>query len=742
MTLAKIIATSRFLVGQSVQAFGLYAAERSGAPVQAFCRFADGTIHNRNLVYEPDHVVVLDPTLVGPAILDGLKPGGWLLVNTAEAVELLAERFTGQRLAAVDATAIARRHRLGTRSLPIVNTALAGAFGRLMGWSGEEIEAALVHLELVGANLAAAAEAYEAVVTRLPGAAGSSGRPVPAGAADSGPPARPRAPSLLTGNTGLPPATRTGLWATLQPRRQQAVAPCNHVCPAGNDVRGFLQALARDDLEAAASILLRTTPLPAVCGRVCPAPCMDRCNRIGLDGAVQVRELERYVGDHAAYEPPAANGRAERVAVIGSGPAGLTAAYHLALVGYPVVLIEAGERPGGLLRTGIPGYRLPGAVVDREIERILRLGVELRCGRPVDRTSLLRLARQHDALLVATGQQEARSLRLGLGEGGPVEQGLEFLARSKAGRMERLDGEVVLVVGGGNTAVDAARTALRLGAERVTIVYRRTRHEMPAITEEVDQALEEGVELLQLLSPVQLRRAGDAAALAAPYALVCRVMELGEPDESGRRRPVEVAGSDFELACSRVILALGQSADLSVFPDGTEVRDGERLLGLLEKPVFAIGDLATGDGTVASAIGSGRRAALHIHRTLSGEPIGGEEPAGAGRPVDVWSDEVVHPEAMKLHLFEGRQPERGGRLSPWARSWNFEEVALGLEGVAEAKRCLSCGGCTECDRCVTYCPEGVLKRVGSVFEFDYSYCKGCGVCAAECPRNVIFMSHL
>ncbi len=218
-------------------------------------------------------------------------------------------------------------------------------------------------------------------------------------------------------------------------------------------------------------------------------------------------------------------------------------------------------------------------------------------------------------------------------------------------------GEEVVVVGGGNTAIDAARSALRVGAERVMIVYRRSPSEMPAIREEIDQAIEEGVELETLTQPVAIREEGERCVLT------CRWMELGEPDESGRRRPIEIAGSDFELPCDRVILALGQSADLSVFPEGTEIRDGETLLGLIETPIFAVGDLATHDGTVAGAIGSGRRCALHIHETLSGELLAAGEHTPARRHVDVWRDEVVVPEAMKLHLFERVPRGDGGRAA-------------------------------------------------------------------------------
>jgi len=219
-------------------------------------------------------------------------------------------------------------------------------------------------------------------------------------------------------------------------------------------------------------------------------------------------------------------------------------------------------------------------------------------------------------------------------------------------------------------------------------------------------------------------------------------MQLGEPDESGRRAPVEIPDSEFELTCHRIILALGQSPDVSVFPEGTEVREDSQLLGLLETPVFAIGDLATGDGTVAGAIGSGRRSAVHIHNVLSGEHVTITEHAEAFRDVDGRRDEVIRADAMKLHLFERQPVSEGDSLDTAVRRSTFDEVHMGLDDTAEATRCLSCGVCNECDYCSTYCPEGVLKRVGHRLEFDYSYCKGCGVCVAECPRNVIFMSHL
>lgn len=736
VTLAKLIATSRFLQGRSVQAFGLYAAERSGAPVQAFCRFDDTTITNRNLIYEPDHVVVLDPTLVGPAILGGLKPGGWILLNSEAGLDGVADQFPQNRVAVLDATAVAREHGLGTRSVPIVNTALAGAVARIMGWGLEEMLASLEHLGFGGGNVSAATDAFRSVATRealeAPSATRASVRPGQYG----------RTASLLDGSGGDLPQVKTGQWASEQPKRQQYIPPCNHVCPAGNDVQGFLHALAEDRTDDALEILLRTTPFPAVCGRVCPAPCMASCNRIALDGAVNVRELERYAGDRGQVTLVPAERRAQRVAVVGSGPAGLAAAYHLALFGYGVTLYEAGSELGGLLRTGIPEFRLPNDVLDREVQRILDLGVEVVTGVFVDRARLLTIARSHDAVLVATGLQELRALRLGVGDDELVTQGIDFLDQVRGDAAPDLRGEDVVVVGGGNTAMDAARSALRMGASSVRVVYRRTRNEMPAIREEIEEALEEGVVIDFLTQPVAIQRMAQADGDLGERHLICRKMELGAPDASGRRSPVEVAGSDYAVACHRVLLALGQSPDLSVFPEGTEVREGQKLLGLLETPVYAVGDLANNDGTVAAALGSGRRSALHIHQTLTGDLVITGEVTRVRSDVDEWHDEVIKADALRMHLFERHPTTSGPAIGMKARVTTFDEIHEGLTDPSEAKRCLSCGVCNECDICVTYCPEGVLKRVGHDLVFDYAYCKGCGICVTECPRNVVFMSHL
>jgi 2-oxoacid:acceptor oxidoreductase gamma subunit (pyruvate/2-ketoisovalerate family) len=720
VTLAKLLAAAEHREGRSVQAFGVYAAERSGAPVQAYLRCDDQAIHNPNQIYEPDHLIVLDPTLISPALLSGLKPGGWILLNCDKPPEHYAgqERTRPFRIATVDATSIAVRHGLGSRTVPIVNTALAGAAARLLEMNLESVLAAFAEFGFHGGNEAAARDAWQALRVQQQPPVG--GEPHP-----SEPP-HGRRPGLIDGNAGAASPIRTGQWANQRPLRENQTPPCNFICPAGNDVQGFLDALAHDDVDGALSILLRTTPLPSVCGRVCPGFCMQQCNRAQLEGAVNVRALERYAGDHGETFLTTAPRRAQRVAVIGSGPAGLSGAYHLALLGYGVTLFEQGAELGGLMRTGIPTYRLPRAALDRDLERVLALGIEVVPDTRIDHARLRELTQEFDAVLAATGQQRLSTLDLGpdpVGDETRVMQGIDFLDRARQDAL-RCDGEDVVVVGGGNTAIDAARTAWRMGAASVRIVYRRSRDEMPAIPEEVDDAVDEGIAIDFLCAPIRIARQGSRRVMS------CQRMELGAPDDSGRRRPVPVAGSDFELLCDRVLLAIGQAADLSLLPSDATLSRSQPIEHDGEAPVYPAGDLLTNEGTVTAAIGCGRDMALLLHERFSGERLYQERPP---------ADSVVRADRMHLDHF-GPQPPSTGKVLPFpARRASFAEVREGLDGIEEARRCLSCGVCNSCDRCVTYCPDGVLRREGAEIVFDYDYCKGCGVCAAECSRAVIYM---
>jgi 2-oxoacid:acceptor oxidoreductase gamma subunit (pyruvate/2-ketoisovalerate family) len=715
VTLAKILASAHHIENRSVQAFGIYAAERSGAPLQAFLRYDDQPIHNPNQIYEPDHLIVLDPTLVSPAIVSGLKSGGFILINTSQAPAQLAEpSFSPYRLATVDATAIALKQGLGTRAVPIVNTALAGAVARISRLKLDSVIEALQVMGFHDGNVAAARMAHEGV--RMRDAASAPAEII----TPSRKPAR--APGLIEGNSGAPPAIHTGQWARQQPWRENGTPPCNFICPAGNDVQGFLAALSDENVDEALNILLRTSPLPSVCGRVCPGFCMQQCNRASLEGPVNIRALERYAGDHGVSQPQPQRQRTERVAVVGAGPAGLSAAYHLALLGYPVSLFEAGPELGGLMRTGIPVYRLPREALDRDIDRILKLGIETVTDTRIDHDRLLELTAQFDAVLAATGLQRRVSLELGPDQSWLM-QGLEFLDLARNAAV-RVDGEDVLIVGGGNTAVDAARSAFRLGARSVRIVYRRTREEMPAIAEEVDEAIDEGIEIDFLCSPLRISSDENGPMLT------CQRMKPGTRDESGRRRPVPVAGSETAIPCDRVILALGQAADLSVLPANAVLSRAEPLRTAGKAPVYPAGDLLSNEGTVTAAIGCGREMALRLHEQFSGQKLYADPSVAAT---------VVRADAIKLHHFERSQAQQGQVLPFSGRESSFAEVHQGLDSAEEAKRCLSCGVCNGCDRCVTYCPDGLLSRQGDELVFDYEYCKGCGVCVTECSRAVIYM---
>ena len=715
VTLAKILAAAEHREGKSVQAFGVYAAERSGAPVQAYLRCDSEPIHNPNQIYEPDHLIVLDPTLISPAILSGLKPGGWILLNCEKAPEHYAaqERVAAFRIATIDATSIALNNRLGSKTVPIVNTALAGAAARLLGMNLESVINAFGEFGFHGGNINAAREAWAAV--RL-----QQQEPVPG---ERHKPVMPygRGPSILDGNTGAPSPIHTGQWANQQPIWENATPPCNFICPAGNDVQGFLAELNEENIDSALEVLLQTSPLPSVCGRVCPGFCMTQCNRADLEGPVNVRALERYAGDHGEVSIQPQKPRPQKVAVVGAGPAGLSGAYHLARLGYGVTLFEAGSELGGLMRTGIPAYRLPREALERDIDRILKLGIETKINTPVDHDRLQILAQEYDAVLAATGLQRLTSLDLGL-DMRRVLQGIEFLDRARSGSVSVRDEDIV-VVGGGNTAIDAARSAHRMGARDVRIIYRRTRNEMPAIAEEVDDAIDEGISIDFLCSPRRIRRDN------AKRTLSCQRMELGEPDEGGRRRPVAIPGSGFEVPCDRVILALGQAADLSLLPEDATLSRDRPVEQEGIAPVYPAGDLLTNEGTVTAAIGCGREMALLLHERFSGERLLEEAPS---------ANTVVRADKIRLQHFE-RHDRHDENVLPFTERQSFNEVRHGLENVEEAKRCLSCGVCNSCDRCVTYCPDGVLRREGKDIIFDYDYCKGCGVCVSECSRAVIYM---
>jgi NADPH-dependent glutamate synthase beta subunit-like oxidoreductase/ferredoxin len=409
-----------------------------------------------------------------------------------------------------------------------------------------------------------------------------------------------------------------------------------------------------------------------------------------------------------------------RVAVIGGGPAGLSAAYQLALGGHKVTIYEAGPALGGVLRSGIPAFRLPDEALARDVDRILKLGVEARCNSRLGKDDLARLRKDFDAVIVCVGLGSALDLAAKGKNLGGVEQGLDFLDRVKKGGAAR-HGNVV-VIGGGNTAIDCARSALRCGAATVKIVYRRGREDMPAIAEEIEDAEREGVQLLPYRQPVEFTGVG------AVSAVVIAEVEAGPPDASGRRRPL-VTERTSSFPCDKVLLALGQKSELDLLPEDWTMREGRAWQGDRLLPVWFAGDCATGDGTVTHAIGNGRRAALAV--LTSPDAVPSEARNDGANP--------VAPGQIRFSHFDVAQPHKDRQFAPAAFAGNFEEVNLGLKGPQEAGRCFSCGHCTHCDTCLISCPDGVIFRTEDGYRSDGDYCKGCGMCVAECPRSAMEM---
>ncbi len=542
-------------------------------------------------------------------------------------------------------------------------------------------------------------------------------------------------------------SSKTGTWRYIRPLYEDKTPPCNHACPAGNDVVHYVASLRDGHAEDAWRTLVAENPLPGVCGRVCPHPCERECNRGEFGGAIGIHALERYLADQAAAHgwrlERAAAGRPEHIAIVGSGPAGLSAAYHLARLGYQPTVFEAESQPGGLLRYGIPAYRLPKSVLDREIAHIESLGVRFQLNKRLgDNLSWQQLA-EMDATFLALGQGLSQPLHVpGEGTAG-VHAGLDFLRRVARGETVQL-GARVIVIGGGNTAMDAARTAARLGAS-VTVAYRRTEAEMPAVAEEVAEARAEGVAFRFLAAPLEL-----LAEQGRVRGLRLQEMRLGPPDASGRARPEPVPGAEFTLTADAVIVAVGQVLDTAPLAGSGIGAEGRRIAtGAAAETalpgVFAGGDAATGEGTVAQAVGSGKRAALAIARylrtgRLEGLPARDETVHATERTA---AAAIARAEDLNADYIEvAPRPELGG-WTPVKLRGDFSEVIPGLSDQAaagEAARCISCGTCIACDTCLIFCPDVAIARVpGGRYSIAYDYCKGCGVCAEECPRSAMRM---
>jgi NADPH-dependent glutamate synthase beta subunit-like oxidoreductase len=533
-------------------------------------------------------------------------------------------------------------------------------------------------------------------------------------------------PFAITLDVGSSLANKTGSWRQERPLYVHRMPPCNHGCPAGENIQQWLYHAESGDYEAAWRELIKDNPLPAVMGRVCYHPCETACSRAQVDDAVGIHGVERFLGDEAikhGWKPiveSAPSGK--RVLVVGAGPSGLSAAYHLTLRGHAVTIREAGPVTGGMMRFGIPRYRLPRDVLDAEVQRIIDLGVTLELNAKV--TNILQAMREgaFDAAFMAVGAHIGRRAYIPAGEAAHMLDAVTLLA-SMEGQERPMLGRRVVVYGGGDTALDAARTAKRLGADEAIVVYRRTRERMPAHDFEVEEALEEGV-MMKWLSTIKHADEGK---------LVLEKMEL---DETGFPQPT---GELEELQADSLVLALGQEADLSLLDGvpGLQIEDGvvqvdERMMTGHEG-IFAGGDMVPAERSVTVGIGHGKQAARNIDGWLRGTTF-----------VHPPERELASLDTLNLWYYADAPKTVAPQLEIVRRQSNFDEVTQGLDetnALFEARRCLSCGNCFGCDNCYGVCPDNAVLKVdeGDGYAFDLDYCKGCGICVEECPCGAIEM---
>jgi len=535
-----------------------------------------------------------------------------------------------------------------------------------------------------------------------------------------------RKPFAITLDPGSSLANRTGSWRTFRPEYVDRLPPCNDACPAGENIQGWLYHAESGDYESAWRLLTTDNPLPAVMGRVCYHPCETACNRAKLDVAVGINPVERFLGDEALRRgwtfPQPVQRTGKRVLVVGAGPSGLSAAYHLARCGHQVVIHEAGPVAGGMMRFGIPKYRLPREVLQAEIDRILALGVHLELNTKV--SNLLESIRKgsFDAAFLAVGAHIAKRAYIPAGSAARMLDAISVL-RSMDGEEQPMLGRRVVVYGGGNTAVDVARTAKRLGAEESIIVYRRTREKMPAHDSEIEEALAEGV-LIKWLSTI---------TDATEASITVEKMQL---DDQGFPQPT---GEVETLAADSVVLALGQDVDLSLLDGvpGLELDNGVVKVdaGMMtgHPGIFAGGDMVPAERTVTVAVGHGKLAARHIDAWLRGEQYLSPE-----------RHEIADFSKLNTWYYSDAPKTVQPVLDLVRRQSTFEEVVGTLdEGNAlfEARRCLSCGNCFECDNCYGICPDNAITKLGpgERYRFNYDYCKGCALCEEECPCGAIRM---
>ena len=542
-----------------------------------------------------------------------------------------------------------------------------------------------------------------------------------------------RVPSIWT--TGSTEILNTGTWRSAIAVHEKRPAPCFGACPVDGEIPVWVQQVRSEKFREAWQTLVENNPIPAAIGRTCHRPCEGACNRIEYDGAVSINALEQYVGDMAiregwAFDAPEVE-LEPKVAVVGGGPAGLSCAYQLRRKGFQVSLFDANPELGGVLRYGVPEYRLPKQMVAAETRRIVDLGIEVITGRKLTGADLGELEKDFSAIFIAFGAHDAKRLPQFPKNDSRVLDGIAFLRSIRLDAPLKL-GRRVVVIGGGSVAMDVAGSALRLG-QQVQILALEGRAVMPAPEDEIEDVIEEGA---LLNDGAMVKTIED---VSGAFLLHCIKVELDPDAPAGVIRPIEIAGTEFTLEADTVILAVGQDPELADWDDRIQVAKGmidvDAEYRTSRPGIFAAGDVASAERFVATAIGDGKRAANSIAHYL-GQPIVAEQGAADGA-------KEVNFEDINTFYFPPQLPGERDKVAVEVRKAGFAEIRLGLEdeqALAQAKRCFSCGSCVECDNCAIFCPDMAIQKDPTAllhYKVLEQYCKGCGCCLEECPRGAM-----
>lgn len=539
-----------------------------------------------------------------------------------------------------------------------------------------------------------------------------------------------RKPFAITLDVGTSHLNKTGSWRTMRPVYVDRLPPCNKACPCGENIQGWLSLAEEKNYQGAWELLTRDNPFPSIMGRVCYHPCETVCNRGQLDLPVGINSVERFIGEQGLiynwqFTPGTDTGK--KVMIIGAGPAGLSAAYHLRCMGHQVTIFEASGKPGGMMRYGIPKYRLPREKLNAEIYRIINMGVEIKLLHRVEDIEKTKSEGQFDAVLVCIGAQKSHMIEFAGHASIPIFDALTVLRDVEEDRPNRLFGRVV-VYGGGNAAMDVARTAIRMGAHDVTVISREESDNMSAHRFEVKETLEEGAQIITSRSIKSI--AGNKLTLER--------LKVSEEHHSGRLLVVETG--EFEtIEADIVVLAIGQNVDQSLFNDYSKINISNNVIEISpimqtgQKGVFAAGDAVPSKRSVTTALGQGKKAARSINAWLNGQTY---------QPTP--QNEIASFDKMEPWYYTDAPRTIQPHLDAVRRKNGFAEVVGDLDqenAKYEARRCMSCGNCFECDNCYGICPDNAVSKLGQGkgFEFKYDYCKGCGMCEAECPCGAIAM---